>query len=227
LSGGQQQRVALARAVVIQPDILLLDEPLGALDLKLRQELQMEIKRVQQTLRITTLYVTHDQGEALSLSNRVAVMRAGRILQVASPTVLYEQPKTRYVASFVGTTNMMLVEICSVDPSGYMVRAKALPASAALRVAQLVDDPVSVGQRMVLCFRPERAYINRALDNQLLAMVTKVTYYGAVWSVSLEGPDHAEYVVECKEREGLPTPGDTVTVAWNASDCFLLTIADD
>ena len=105
LSGGQRQRVALARAVVIEPEVLLLDEPLGALDAKLREELQSEIKRVQSTLGITTLFVTHDQGEALTMSDRIAVMRDGRIVQIAAPTDLYDNPSCRFVANFLGKTN--------------------------------------------------------------------------------------------------------------------------
>jgi ABC-type Fe3+/spermidine/putrescine transport system ATPase subunit len=111
LSGGQRQRVALARAVVIKPDVLLLDEPLAALDLKLREELQFEIKRVQSTLNMTTLFVTHDQGEALSLSDRVGVMQEGRIVQIDAPEALYERPGSRYVANFVGRTNLIEVVV--------------------------------------------------------------------------------------------------------------------
>ena len=109
LSGGQKQRVALARAVVIRPQVLLLDEPLGALDLKLREELQVEIKRVQSTLGITTMFVTHDQGEALGMSDRVAVMRDGEIVQIDTPNELYERPNSKYVANFVGRTNLIEV----------------------------------------------------------------------------------------------------------------------
>src|SRR5512144_1431092 len=107
LSGGQQQRVALARALVLEPDILLLDEPLSNLDAKIRVEVRAEIRTLQQELRISTVYVTHDQEEALSLSDRVAVMREGRVLQVAAPKVLYERPATRFVADFVGTNNFI------------------------------------------------------------------------------------------------------------------------
>ncbi len=118
LSGGQKQRVALARAVVIRPQVLLLDEPLGALDLKLREELQVEIKRVQSTLDITTLFVTHDQGEALGMSDRVAVMRDGEIVQIDAPHALYERPNSRYVANFVGRTNLIEVVVAGRDARG-------------------------------------------------------------------------------------------------------------
>src|SRR6266404_1331871 len=107
LSGGQQQRVALARALVLNPDILLLDEPLSNLDAKIRIQVRAEIRRLQQELGITTIYVTHDQEEALSLSDRVAVMKDGRVLQVGKPKELYERPRTRFVADFVGTNNLV------------------------------------------------------------------------------------------------------------------------
>ena len=107
LSGGQQQRVALARALVNQPRALLLDEPLGALDLKLRQAMQIELKRIQREVGITFVYVTHDQGEALTMSDRIAVMNEGRVEQLGTPREVYEQPRTRFVADFIGTSNML------------------------------------------------------------------------------------------------------------------------
>ena len=123
LSGGQQQRVALARALVLNPDILLLDEPLSNLDAKIRVQVRAEIRRLQQELGITTIYVTHDQEEALSLSDRVAVMRDGRVLQVGAPKELYERPRTRFVADFVGTNNLVAGEVQpSGGPSGDLVR---------------------------------------------------------------------------------------------------------
>ena len=110
LSGGQRQRVALARALVNQPSVLLLDEPLGALDLKLRQEMQIELKAIQQRVGLTFIYVTHDQEEALTMSDRMAVMNAGRIEQVGTPAEVYEEPRTPFVAGFVGTSNMLTGE---------------------------------------------------------------------------------------------------------------------
>jgi ABC-type proline/glycine betaine transport system ATPase subunit len=130
LSGGQKQRVALARAVVIRPQVLLLDEPLGALDLKLREELQVEIKRVQSTLGITTMFVTHDQGEALGMSDRVAVMRDGEIVQIDTPNELYERPNSEYVA-FVGRTNLIKVLVTGRNSTGSA--APRPPVRAALR----------------------------------------------------------------------------------------------
>src|SRR5438128_12487344 len=107
LSGGQRQRVALARAIVNRPEVLLLDEPLGALDLKLRQAMQVELKRIQREVGITFIYVTHDQGEALTMSDRIAVMNEGRVEQLGSPRAIYERPATRFVAGFIGTSNIL------------------------------------------------------------------------------------------------------------------------
>src|SRR5712692_6178658 len=135
LSGGQQQRVALARALVLNPDILLLDEPLSNLDAKIRIQVRAEIRRLQQELRITTIYVTHDQEEALSLSDRVAVMRDGRVLQVGAPKELYERPRTRFVADFVGTNNLVPGRV-SERAGGLLVvdtalgRLRAVPSGA-------------------------------------------------------------------------------------------------
>ena len=122
LSGGQQQRIALARALVCEPTVLLLDEPLGALDLKLRRQLQVELKRIQIEVGITFVYVTHDQEEALALSDRIAVMNGGRVEQLGSPEELYDRPATRFVADFIGTTNLLAGTLESVSTTGAVVR---------------------------------------------------------------------------------------------------------
>jgi ABC-type Fe3+/spermidine/putrescine transport system ATPase subunit len=134
LSGGQQQRVALARALVMQPRVLLLDEPLGALDLKVRRELQIELKRIQEEIGITFVYVTHDQEEALAMSDRVAVMHGGRIEQLGAPREIYDRPATRFVADFIGETNFIRVrgEIVAVRPEHVRVTRSATPAEDAL-----------------------------------------------------------------------------------------------
>ena len=149
LSGGQQQRVALARALVLNPDILLLDEPLSNLDAKIRIQVRAEIRRLQQELRITTIYVTHDQEEALSLSDRVAVMRDGHVLQVGPPKELYERPRTRFVADFVGTNNLVPGEV-----QGGGGRGGDLVVSTALGPLRAVASG-AVSGRCVLAVRPE------------------------------------------------------------------------
>jgi ABC-type Fe3+/spermidine/putrescine transport system ATPase subunit len=149
LSGGQQQRVALARALVLNPDILLLDEPLSNLDAKIRVQVRGEIRKLQHDLGITTLYVTHDQEEALSLSDRVAVMRDGRVLQTAVPKELYERPRTRFVADFVGTNNFVS-GVCREVADG-----RAVVETPLGRLTARPGDGVAAGDRCVLAIRPE------------------------------------------------------------------------
>ncbi len=150
LSGGQQQRVALARALVTEPSVLLLDEPLGALDLKLRQEMQLELKRLQRELNITFLYVTHDQEEALRLSDRLAVMHQGRVLQVGTPQEIYERPATRFVADFIGESNFFEGRV--VHTAG----TRAVVQIGPLQTNVFTDSPLQVNQRVTLALRPER-----------------------------------------------------------------------
>jgi iron(III) transport system ATP-binding protein len=172
LSGGQQQRVALARALVLNPDILLLDEPLSNLDAKIRVQVRAEIRKLQQALGITTVYVTHDQEEALSLSDRVAVMRDGRIQQVAAPKPLYERPVNRFVADFVGTNNF-IPGVCKergddrsvVETPLGLVRGR--PAAG-----------VAAGARCVLAVRPENVALGAAADNVFDGRVAFASYLG-------------------------------------------------
>ncbi|MBM3596659.1 MAG: ABC transporter ATP-binding protein [Alphaproteobacteria bacterium] len=224
LSGGQQQRVALARAVVIRPEILLLDEPLGALDLKLRQELQIEIKRVQQTLGITTLYVTHDQGEALSLSDRIAVMQGGHVLQLDKPIALYEQPNSAFVANFIGQTNMIDVTVVGYDAGGGSTEVRAVgDPSLTFQVKERSGAPkFAPGTSCILGFRPERGTFNADLPNRLRARVEKSTYYGSAWSVSLASPLVSGLSIEDKGSHGIPADGAEIDVTWSAADSFLL-----
>jgi ABC-type Fe3+/spermidine/putrescine transport system ATPase subunit len=152
LSGGQQQRVALARALVMQPRVLLLDEPLGALDLKVRRELQIELKRIQEEIGITFVYVTHDQEEALAMSNRVAVMHGGRIEQLGAPREIYDRPATRFVADFIGETNFIRVrgEIVAVRPEHLRVTRSATPAEDALAATVVVTMVVGSAVQCVV-----------------------------------------------------------------------------
>ena len=174
LSGGQQQRVALARALVLNPDILLLDEPLSNLDAKVRVQVRAEIRKLQRDLGITTVYVTHDQEEALALSDRVAVMRDGRVAQIGAPRELYERPRTRFVADFVGTNNLVpgtVTEqeggILLVDTSLGPIRARAM-------------DTVAVGRPCVLAIRPENVAVGEAPAdaNRVCGRVTLASYLG-------------------------------------------------
>ncbi len=174
LSGGQQQRVALARALVLNPDILLLDEPLSNLDAKIRIQVRAEIRRLQQELGITTVYVTHDQEEALSLSDRVAVMRDGHVLQVGPPKELYERPRTRFVADFVGTNNLVPGEVQGGASGGDLVVSTALGPLRAVASG-------AVGGRCVLAVRPENVALDAAAGtggNRVAGRVSLVSYLG-------------------------------------------------
>ncbi len=174
LSGGQQQRVALARALVLNPDILLLDEPLSNLDAKIRVQVRAEIRRLQQELRITTIYVTHDQEEALSLSDRVAVMRDGRVLQVGPPKELYERPRTRFVADFVGTNNLVPGEVQGGGGPGDLVVSTALGPLRAVASG-------AVSGRCVLAVRPENVALSApgaGEGNRVDGRVSFVSYLG-------------------------------------------------
>ena len=173
LSGGQQQRVALARALVLNPDILLLDEPLSNLDAKIRVHVRAEIRTLQRDLGITTLYVTHDQEEALSLSDRVGVMRHGRVLQVAEPKALYERPRTRFVADFVGINNFIGGVCVSVSDDHVMVDTTLGPLRARATTA------VVPGRRCVLAVRPENLALEGPGENVLAGTIVLASYLGS------------------------------------------------
>jgi iron(III) transport system ATP-binding protein len=172
LSGGQQQRVALARALVLNPDILLLDEPLSNLDAKIRVQVRAEIRKLQQELRITTVYVTHDQEEALSLSDRVAVMRDGHVIQLGVPRDLYERPRTRFVADFVGTNNLIAGMVKGQAGELLVVETPVGPLRA--RAA----GGVGPGQGCVLAIRPENVLVGGTDGNRVTGRVTLVAYLG-------------------------------------------------
>lgn len=172
LSGGQQQRVALARALVLNPDILLLDEPLSNLDAKIRVQVRAEIRKLQKELGITTVYVTHDQEEALSLSDRIAVFNQGKVLQVGLPKELYERPASRFVANFIGTNNMIEGRVRSVDASQRRLRAET-PLGELLG---LLDERLQPGERCILCIRPENAILNSNAGGESNVLTGKITF---------------------------------------------------
>jgi spermidine/putrescine transport system ATP-binding protein len=173
LSGGQKQRVALARAVVLQPEVLLLDEPMAALDLKLRKEMQVEVKNLQERLGITFVFVTHDQDEALIMSDRIAVMNQGRIEQLAAPEQLYERPRTRFVADFLGVKNILEVEVISVGAG----RASLRTAGGAL-IAAADDGGFAAGARAWIGLRPESIALAPAGDNAFDGTLDDEIYLG-------------------------------------------------
>jgi len=155
LSGGQQQRLALARALVMQPDLLLLDEPLSNLDARLRERMRLELKRIQRELSITTVYVTHDQAEALALSHEIAVMNEGRIVQIGSPRNIYERPHDRFVAEFIGSSNFIEAEVVRPDSSPHLWHVRS-------RLGELVafgETALAAGAKVTLCVRPENVEV--------------------------------------------------------------------
>jgi spermidine/putrescine transport system ATP-binding protein len=177
LSGGQQQRVALARALVNRPHVLLLDEPLGALDLKLRKQLQVELKRVQVEVGITFVYVTHDQEEALTMSDRIAVMNQGRVEQLGTPEELYERPRTRFVADFIGTTNLLTGSVEAIEPDTAIVRLDSGETCVVARGALAVGEPVELSIRPEsVVLRPSEAVTGS--EPAIAATVEQVAYLG-------------------------------------------------
>ena len=222
LSGGQKQRVALARAVVIRPQVLLLDEPLGALDLKLREELQVEIKRVQSTLGITTMFVTHDQGEALGMSDRVAVMRDGEILQIDTPNELYERPNSEYVANFVGRTNLIEVLVTGRNSDGFYSAEAAGARGTTFKVAGQRHASFEVGERCLLAARPENFTIGAEQENVTPATILDIIYRGSTWNVELSGARNETFSAVVRSGSAVPRKGELVSLTWAPSRCFLL-----
>jgi ABC-type Fe3+/spermidine/putrescine transport system ATPase subunit len=180
LSGGQQQRVALARALVIQPDVLLLDEPLSNLDAKLRLEMREEIRRIHAHTRITTLYVTHDQKEALSLADRIAVLREGDIEQIGGPREVYRSPANRFVADFMGETNWFTAQVQAVSPAEVSLKTECGLFRAATNMRHAVGDHVWLG------FRPEAVEIGPGELNSFKTTIAHVSYLGEIEQYGLE-----------------------------------------
>jgi spermidine/putrescine transport system ATP-binding protein len=222
LSGGQQQRVALARALVNRPRVLLLDEPLGALDLKLRRQMQIELKRLQEYLRITSIYVTHDQEEALVLSDRIAVMNAGRIEQMDAARAVYERPATPFVADFIGQTNLLPAAV--EGPAGDRLRLRCGSLSV---LAARPDPPPAAGSRLQLSLRPERIALSAerlACDNVFPATVTRRVYLGVLTSFHVTVGEELALVVTTSDQSlaaRIAAPGPA-WIGWNAGEERLL-----
>jgi putative spermidine/putrescine transport system ATP-binding protein/spermidine/putrescine transport system ATP-binding protein len=213
LSGGQQQRVALARAIVFKPAVLLLDEPLGALDKMLREEMQVELRQLQQRLAITTVFVTHDQEEALTLSDRVAVMRGGRIEQVGAPREIYERPATEFVAGFLGASNFLDAEVA--EPGRVRVGGAGFDVPGAAGVP---------GTRLRLAVRPERVVLSPDGGEGLEATLRDVIFRGSTVHFYLEsaiGPLLAYRQNEDGGDRGL-RPGQRVRCSWSPGSAVVV-----
>jgi putative spermidine/putrescine transport system ATP-binding protein len=219
LSGGQQQRVALARAIVIEPTVLLCDEPLGALDKRLRQTMQFELKRLQRKIAVTLVYVTHDQEEALTMSDRIAVMNHGRIEQLGTPVEIYNAPASRFVSDFIGDSN--LFDVAQADRDGARLRVRTAEGLSVLAAA----DETATG-RLSLAVRPEKVQIlanGATLDNQFAGTVESVNFLGGAILYRVAIADRLVLAVAPNDgARPLHAPGAAVTLGWSAGDGVLL-----
>jgi spermidine/putrescine transport system ATP-binding protein len=222
LSGGQQQRVALARALINHPAVLLLDEPLGALDLKLRKQMQVELSRIQREVGITFVYVTHDQEEAMTMSDRIAVMNHGRVEQVGSPQDVYERPANLFVADFIGSSNILLGTVLETDGEQTVVRLHAGGAARAASAGILqTGQSVAVSIRPDdLCLVPDETEGGRV--NWLRCRVAKISFLGTHQQIVVSTGDGNELIIRQPPSIRPPDPGAPVSVSWpsDRSTCF-------
>jgi putative spermidine/putrescine transport system ATP-binding protein len=220
LSGGQQQRVALARALVFQPRLILMDEPLGALDRQLREQMQLEIKHLQKRLAITAVYVTHDQQEALTMSDRIAVFHEGRIRQLGTPDELYERPESAFVAQFVGENNRLEGAVGYLDGNRCRVRL-----DDGTEVLAEAAESTPIGSRVVLSVRPERITVDPpgrdGGPNRFPALVEEVIYYGDHARARLRFAGTASVTVKVSTAGGPRplAPGASVAIGWRPEHC--------
>ncbi|MFQ6024600.1 MAG: ABC transporter ATP-binding protein [Acidiferrobacterales bacterium] len=222
LSGGQQQRVAVARALVYEPKLVLMDEPLGALDKQLREQMQLEIKHIHADIGVTVVYVTHDQSEALTMSDRIAVFNEGVIQQLAKPNALYEAPENAFVAQFIGENNRLFGKVLEVNGSECKVEIDGGGV-----VDALVVNINGVGSRTTLSLRPESVTINPregTCPDRFEAQVKELIYLGDHTRVRVNVCQHDDFVIKVPRTGEAPTleVGQTWTVGWNSRDCRAL-----
>ncbi|MGH7233642.1 MAG: ABC transporter ATP-binding protein [Nitrospiraceae bacterium] len=226
LSGGEQQRVALARALVNRPAVVLLDEPLGALDQQLRLDMQVELKAIQEQVGLTFVYVTHHQEEALTMSDRVAIMNRGRVLQVGSPQEIYESPASLFVANFIGLSNSVSGRVAAVNGARCTIRVPDLPDLYASRPAGAHE-----ASRMTLVLRPERLRlsherVSNGLENAIPARIDKAIYNGSDMQYWVRLSDHVQWKVRVPNAAADQKrfqAGEAVCVQWSAMDGVALT----
>jgi spermidine/putrescine transport system ATP-binding protein len=222
LSGGMRQRLALARALAVEPGILLLDEPLSALDAALRKEMQVEIKRIQEKLRVTTIFVTHNQEEALTMSDRIGVMRGGKIVRIDTPHELYTDPQSRFVCTFMGDVNIFEGRVEGIEGPSAVMRSGP----------HLVRFPprngLKVGAEVCVAIRPERVTLEKKLppgiDNYIPAVVRDLVYSGSSIQYWLEsdGREFTAFEYRKPRGEALPQPGEAVNLCFQPEDLMLL-----
>jgi putative spermidine/putrescine transport system ATP-binding protein len=222
LSGGQQQRVALARALVFEPKLVLMDEPLGALDKNLREQMQYEIKHIHERLNVTVVYVTHDQSEAMTMSNRVAVFNDGVIQQLSTPDVLYEEPENAFVAQFIGENNKLVGEVQELFGDHCAVKVNGGEIIKALRVNVGVE-----GQKTTLSLRPERVALNPeagSVENEFEGVVEELIYLGDHLRTRINICGNDEFIVKVPNAHGQLDlkKGQNIRVGWTADDCRAL-----
>ncbi|AKA06313.1 ABC transporter ATP-binding protein [Streptomyces noursei] len=232
LSGGQQQRVAVARALINHPEVLLLDEPLGALDLKLRRQMQLELKRIQTEVGITFVHVTHDQEEAMTMADTVAVMNGGRVEQLGAPAELYENPATTFVANFLGTSNLIPAEVTEADGTALVLTA----GGATLRLpTRRCNTPARKGEKVLAGFRPEKVALAHADDaaavpeghNRMAGRVRIASFIGVSTQYVVDVPGVGELSVYEQNigRDGRLVPGADVVLHWEPEHTFGLDAA--
>lgn len=214
LSGGQQQRVALARALVFDPSIVLLDEPLGALDRQLRESMQLELKQLHRVTGVTMVYVTHDQGEAMTMSDRVAVFNDGILLQCAPPKYLYDHPESAFVAEFVGENNRLTGKVAASDGASCTITT-----DAGLRIQASAKPEVKAGDEVLVYLRPERLMIGPAAancENRYVAKVTDTIFLGDHTRLRFELAGNPNFAAKQNffGDAGSPRPGDQIEVGW-------------
>ena len=221
LSGGQQQRVAVARALVFEPKLVLMDEPLGALDKNLRESMQYELKHIHESLGVTVVYVTHDQGEALTMSNRIAVFNDGYIQQLSSPDELYERPKNSFVAKFIGENNTINGEIVESNQNECKVKTQNGEIISAKPVT--VKD---VGQKTSLSLRPERVIINpeENIKNSFESSIQEIIYHGDHTRLRVNLLNHNDFILKVPNANNSVSlnNGNKIKIGWKPEDCRAL-----
>ena len=224
LSGGQQQRIALARALVFKPKLVLMDEPLGALDKQLREHMQFEIKHLHESLGITVVYVTHDQSEALTMSDRVAVFNDGRIQQLAPPEDLYERPENAFVAQFIGENNRLDATVKAVEGENVIVEIDGGLTAKALAV-----NCGGPGSRTQLSIRPERVSLDHSGENVAEALVKELIYLGDHIRCRMVVSGNDTFIVKVANAAGHKhlQVGETTQVSWQTMDCRALDAGQD
>lgn len=223
LSGGQQQRVALARALISRPKVLLLDEPLSALDAKIREEVRQELRQLQRQTNLTFIYVTHDQEEALALSDRIAVMHNGIVEQVGSPSDIYNRPASEFVAQFIGKANFLAGTVCQIQEERVLVEVQGEKIWA-IAPSQMP----AVGATVTLMVRPERLQIGAVTsgDNQLEGSLSSLTYIGQLIDAQVETSVGNLTVTQLSSAARVAV-GDRLTLTWSCENCIVLPAAPD